>query len=418
MESNSRISVYIANAMFSEADRLFNLQIQETMERYGILVYLPQNNSENTRDDPCNIVIFEQDTYQILQADIIVACLDQDTIDSGVACEIGIAVTLGKPIVGILTDIRQHRTKNRIYKNPFVTGAIERSGIIVKSIEEAVKAIQIYKQKKQIIKENRKAHYSTVANEYNDGVRAVEAMYDKPLDIYGIIEKMLIPARKYWIADIGCGPSQIGDRLTSLPNVNSYVGIDTSKEIIASQNSIAHNPNVHYCEMKSWHEWFYQPNDVNFVLILFTLHDVIDKFGLFHEITKDAPIGTEFLIIDISTDDLPHLIQGFTEKTDSVINKGSDSRISPTLLSEIAARYQLTVQNIQYINTKIVFRSTDDIVHFITQFGINLGMDLPMSSPYINPDKFSEQLLHTARNTPVPFYDWRSFVICKLVKEC
>ncbi len=64
---------------------------------------------------------------------------------------------LNRPIIGVLTDVRQQGRDNMqkiealirdglenqfVYRNLFVVGLIKRNGVITSSIEEAVKAIQ------------------------------------------------------------------------------------------------------------------------------------------------------------------------------------------------------------------------------------------------------------------------------------
>jgi nucleoside 2-deoxyribosyltransferase len=137
--------IYWANALFSEADRRFNEDCAERLRAAGYTVFLPQETSLTFDKAPTNAEIFKIDTTEIQSADILIACIDQFPIDSGVACEIGIAHAYGIPIIGLYTDIRSKREgPGRMYKNQYVIGAIEASGEIVYSMDQLMQVISKY----------------------------------------------------------------------------------------------------------------------------------------------------------------------------------------------------------------------------------------------------------------------------------
>jgi nucleoside 2-deoxyribosyltransferase len=131
-------TVYWANSIFGEADRSFNSRCVELLRRHGHLVTNPQDNTFNLGSaDPTAAEIFSGDTDQIRACDVLVACIDQESIDAGVACEIGIAWALDKRLVGLYTDFRQRRTgRFAMYKNPYVIGCIEDRGVVVSTLKE------------------------------------------------------------------------------------------------------------------------------------------------------------------------------------------------------------------------------------------------------------------------------------------
>ena len=137
--------IYWANALFSEADRKFNEECAKKLRASGYTVFLPQETSLTFNKAPTNEEIFKVDTTEIQSADLMVACIDQFPIDSGVACEIGIAHAFGIPIIGLYTDIRGKREgAGRMYKNQYVMGAIEASGEIVFSMDQLIEVIPEY----------------------------------------------------------------------------------------------------------------------------------------------------------------------------------------------------------------------------------------------------------------------------------
>jgi nucleoside 2-deoxyribosyltransferase len=130
--------VYWANSIFGEADRAFNARCVALLRTAGHVVANPQENLFNERGASALAgEIFSHDTDQLTRCDVLVACLDQETIDCGVACELGIAWALGKRLIGLYTDFRQQRTdKWRMYKNPYVIGCIESRGRVVSSVDD------------------------------------------------------------------------------------------------------------------------------------------------------------------------------------------------------------------------------------------------------------------------------------------
>ncbi|MBN2231177.1 MAG: nucleoside 2-deoxyribosyltransferase [Candidatus Thorarchaeota archaeon] len=136
--------IYWANALFSEADRRFNEVSVAKVREAGYSVFLPQEEfTENA--DPTNEEIFRVDTSELQSCDIVVACLDQFPIDTGVACEIGVAYGSNIPVIGLYTDIRSRRKgAGRMYKNQYVLGAIEARGEVVYSLDQLLETLPKY----------------------------------------------------------------------------------------------------------------------------------------------------------------------------------------------------------------------------------------------------------------------------------
>src|SRR2546423_8832511 len=134
--------IYWANSLFTEADRRYNAFCANGLRAEGYDVFLPQEAVVNEITSPTSEDIFRVDTSEILRSKLLIACLDQETIDSCVACEVGIAYAFNIPIIGLYTDIRQNRQgRAKMYKNLYVLGAIEMFGTITTSLEELVKVI-------------------------------------------------------------------------------------------------------------------------------------------------------------------------------------------------------------------------------------------------------------------------------------
>lgn len=136
--------IYWANSIFSAADRYFNELCVEALRENGYVVLNPQENTFNQGAITCNAnEIFSKDTEMIQECDIFIACIDQETINCGVACELGITWTLNKRLLGLYTDFRQFRKgEGRMYKNLYVTGCIKSHGTIVSNINDLLKELK------------------------------------------------------------------------------------------------------------------------------------------------------------------------------------------------------------------------------------------------------------------------------------
>lgn len=137
------MKVYWANSLFGQADRSFNDSCIAILRGRGYEVLCPQGkpfNEPNTQTDARTI--FLTDTEMIKESDVLIACIDQETIDCGVACEIGIAWALGKRLIALYTDFRQYRRGEYcMYKNPYVIGCILKSGVMTRSLDEVIQTL-------------------------------------------------------------------------------------------------------------------------------------------------------------------------------------------------------------------------------------------------------------------------------------
>jgi nucleoside 2-deoxyribosyltransferase len=138
------MKIYWANSIFSAADRAFNEQCVTLLRKNGYIVLNPQDNKFNQEGVECSSLdIFSKDTSMIQECDIFIACIDQETIDCGVACELGIAWALNKKVLGLYTDFRQFRKgEGKMYKNPYVTGCIQCRGKIFSSFKDLLKELK------------------------------------------------------------------------------------------------------------------------------------------------------------------------------------------------------------------------------------------------------------------------------------
>ena len=104
------MTVYLAAPLFSQAERRWNRQLAERLERSpAYTVILPQDfvGGEEATGQADLAALYRLCTEGVERCDAVVAVLDGADADSGTAFEMGYARALGKPIVGVRTDYRQ-----------------------------------------------------------------------------------------------------------------------------------------------------------------------------------------------------------------------------------------------------------------------------------------------------------------------
>src|SRR5699024_6661111 len=103
------MKIYFANGLFALADRMFNEYVVEKIRKMdsNIEVYLPQENGDinDKMNYADSIKIAQEDNKELLSSDLVVAILDGDTMDDGVASEIGVAFGKEIPVIGVYTDL-------------------------------------------------------------------------------------------------------------------------------------------------------------------------------------------------------------------------------------------------------------------------------------------------------------------------
>ena len=154
------MKIYFANALFSQADINYNAQLAAQIRNLSpqIDLYLPQENNDiNDKQAYADSkMIAQADTEKLLASDLVIAILDGNTIDNGVASEIGVAYAQKIPIIGLYTDTRQQGASNQQklaalnqvaenqfhYVNLYTTGLIKLNGTIVNNEADLLTAIK------------------------------------------------------------------------------------------------------------------------------------------------------------------------------------------------------------------------------------------------------------------------------------
>ena len=143
--------IYVAGPLFSEAERAWLDTLAARLRAAGFDCFVPHENFSELKELTPGEV-FRVDAAGVRDANVLLAWLDGPVVDEGTACEIGMFAALiagGDPryrgIVGLVTDLRLQRRRGNAAgdgMNLFVIGAIEASGRVCWSVDEAVDALR------------------------------------------------------------------------------------------------------------------------------------------------------------------------------------------------------------------------------------------------------------------------------------
>ncbi len=144
------LRVYLAGPLFSEGERAWLDVVAARLRAAGHVCFVPHEETAGLTEFTSRS-IYTLDGDGLRSANVLVAWLDGIGVDDGTACEIGIFAELVRSggdqyrgIVGIVTDLRLQRRRGVVPGdglNLFVAGAIEASGAICWSLDEAVAAV-------------------------------------------------------------------------------------------------------------------------------------------------------------------------------------------------------------------------------------------------------------------------------------
>jgi len=143
--------VYVAGPLFSEAERTFLEQMVDTLAKATGLdpivdFFLPHRDGGELGKGPKRGDIFDLDLECVNSADVVVALLDGQDVDSGTCIELGYACAKGKKIFGILTDFRAYHTSDLEPHRPnlMVWGICEKGATLYRNITDLSEALREY----------------------------------------------------------------------------------------------------------------------------------------------------------------------------------------------------------------------------------------------------------------------------------
>jgi nucleoside 2-deoxyribosyltransferase len=109
-----KVRAYFGAPLFNEMERGFNLSVVSLLETH-VDVFLPQRDGgllmqqvkAGVSPDKAGLAIFDADTRAMRHSHFMIAVLDGNGIDEGVAFEVGYMFALGRTCVGLQTDVRR-----------------------------------------------------------------------------------------------------------------------------------------------------------------------------------------------------------------------------------------------------------------------------------------------------------------------
>jgi nucleoside 2-deoxyribosyltransferase len=143
--------VYVAGPLFSQAERDFLEKMVDCLAEAANLsptehFFLPHRDGGELGKGPTRTQIFNLDINTLKQAEIVVALLDGQDVDSGTCIELGYARASDKKIFGIITDFRSYCTNDHEPQRPnlMVWGVCEEGNTLFHSLPELSESFANY----------------------------------------------------------------------------------------------------------------------------------------------------------------------------------------------------------------------------------------------------------------------------------
>jgi nucleoside 2-deoxyribosyltransferase len=143
--------VYVAGPLFSQAEREFLEKMVACLALEANLdpiknFFLPHRDGGELGKGPTRTQIFNLDINTIKQAEIIVALLDGQDVDSGTCIELGYAYALHKKTFGLITDFRSYCTNDHEPQRPnlMVWGIFEEGNTLFHNLSELSSSFASY----------------------------------------------------------------------------------------------------------------------------------------------------------------------------------------------------------------------------------------------------------------------------------
>ena len=109
------MKIYLAGPLFSTAERIANRALADLLiqELPGWTVILPQDYKYHNQFAARRWFkeVYVQCIAGVKEADLVVAMLDGPCADDGTAFEVGYAIALKKPVIGVRTDFRESQER-------------------------------------------------------------------------------------------------------------------------------------------------------------------------------------------------------------------------------------------------------------------------------------------------------------------
>ena len=404
--------IYWANGLFTAAQRSFNAFWARALRDIGHEVILPQEFDVNDPTiDTAALDIFLVDTDAVLKSALVVAVIDDESIDAGVAAEIGITFAAGIPLIGVYTDIRQYRARGRMYKNLYVIGLLEASFGVVGTLDalvERVAAVEL-----SLATNGRRTRALPSDVDFDAFVSGLERSYDPPWSSYAVVADRAARTNTSAIIDIGCGTATLADFIRD-PSRMKYIGYDISSDSVERGRKRASIGSVSEGVLTSnLTDLVAVTCDLDpltsLVVMSFVLHDV-RNFEDLRLVTGTMP-GARVLIEDLCAGDLPRLTELVCRAAGKPPSQGlSDQRLGMSRIEDLRRAIGFTMTGIEIVTLDCTFQQPSDVIKYCDVFGVFEGHDLPVGG-FLSADRLRDSLTRVLSAEPFPFVDRRVFGI-------
>jgi nucleoside 2-deoxyribosyltransferase/SAM-dependent methyltransferase len=401
------MKIYWANAMFVDADRRFNEAAKQYLVQQGFDVILPQETATNRPDaEPSCGEVFRNDNQLILNSDVVVAVLDAEAIDSGVAAEIGLAHANGLPVIGLYTDIRQFRHgAGRMYKNLYVLGLVEHSGGMATSLVEL--AAKIRKLEQGELKSATPTGLPPA--DFDAHLSEIESLYSPAWSCYDAISQELKGLQSRVISDFGCGTGKLAQHLTEDPNFEHYIGYDVNEQFVAyAADKYATDQRLAFAGSFAEFKQLIARGRPRALVASFVIHD-LQGLDPLREVLDAMPSDSFLLIWDLAVDDLPRLTSALLTRLGNAHCSHHDCRFGFRTVLELTSSLGVSLVDLRTLGLTISFPDSSTLSRYLNAFQISLGYDLPLSRLQ-DHGRRREALQDVVHSMQYPFRDTRTFV--------
>ena len=360
--------LYWAAGFFDEAQSDFNLKCARRLRAAGHSVFLPQELDLNDpHAEPDSVSIFHADKAELAAADALIAVIDGEAIDAGVATEIGLAASLDKRVYGLLTDLRANRSgEGRIYRNLFTIGLIRESGGLHLDMDELVDSLD-----------------QSEASEPGAGLSELgarsflsrlEASYHPKWSVFGELVSHL-KTTSGPIIDMGCGVGSLLSELRAVEMENHYFGFDVDRSCLDGfdQALLGDGSAAVGVDIGDYPTTFEGPRTL---VLSFVVHELQDPQKILLD-ALDKLQPQQFLAYDITVRDLPRLSRILLDlypPSVPVIDCRRTIDELPIWLT--AAGYHLT--SLVNIELDVRFGTAKDLAAYVHHFSLLSGKDMPV----------------------------------------
>jgi nucleoside 2-deoxyribosyltransferase len=398
--------IYWANTLFTEAQRSFNRHWAKFLRENGYDVFLPQELLENeVAYSPTPEEIFYLDTAAILQSDALVAVIDDETIDCGVAAEMGIAHATGIPVVAVYTDIRRNRTVGAMYKNLYVVGIAELSLGIVSAQTDLLERLQ----RLNALRRQQLPRSTGGVDTLDATVAWLEAHSEPYWCAHDSVIALARQTDAISIVDFGCGTGSLALKAMDYNPAISYYGFDIERERIElarrryRQAYFEHDFNA-FMRILREHE-VGNSCILNFSFVLHDVEDLSSARKLIEVLSRP-----KIIIQDLTSSDLPHLVAWLSRSAGRLPDWSNERRMSFGRISQITSALEITLETLKTMSLQITFDEAADVIRYCDQFDLFEGSDIPVR-PFSKPSYLRSSLSKVLETVSFPCTDTRLYVV-------